>query len=371
MDQEQLIRRLSLPRFLFRAGAGALGGSGPYASGLATSLFQDAVETFLRILAETCRVNVAPHVPFDTLVDKVSDSCRSISGHKPALSRLNKARVAFKHHGISVSEEDALLFRESAHVFLTETTRDVLGLDFESASLVSVIGHRRTENWLIKAQEAVAAGRHRDALECAAVAFHIYLHAKSVHRARVTSHRLWRPSPLDYRTADRRLRSELTKFTEWTVSRFEELRRNIDLLRHSIDIMAYLRFLRNTPNVQLSLSGALSIVWLSSTDNATQEEAEFCIEFVVDSALQIGANDIHRKAWGDLHRIGLIEVAHDAVIVVYPKDDSEVIRSVQVGDVLTAISQPYGDESEDYVTILQDGDAAFIRRDHVRMGDLG
>ena len=40
MDQELLIRRLSLPRFLYRAGAVALDGSGPYAFGLATRCFK-------------------------------------------------------------------------------------------------------------------------------------------------------------------------------------------------------------------------------------------------------------------------------------------------------------------------------------------
>ena len=182
MDQEQLIRRLSLPRFLFRAGARALGGPGPYAPGLATSLFQDSVEAFLRILAETGGVDLKSQVSFDGLVDKVSKSYPSVSGHKAALFRLNKIRVAFKHYGTSISGEDALHFREGAQAFLRETTRDALGLDFERASLVSVIGHRRTENRLLEAQEAVEAEHLREALDCAAVALQTYLNARSVHR---------------------------------------------------------------------------------------------------------------------------------------------------------------------------------------------
>ena len=367
MDQEQLIRRLSLPRFLFRAGARALGGPGPYAPGLATSLFQDSVEAFLRILAETGGVDLKSQVSFDGLVDKVSKSYPSVSGHKAALFRLNKIRVAFKHYGTSISGEDALHFREGAQAFLRETTRDALGLDFERASLVSVIGHRRTENRLLEAQEAVEAGRLREALECAAVALQIYLNARSVHRARVTSHRLWGLPRLDYRSADRRLQKSLTELTKWTVSHFEELHKSMDLLRYGIDLMAYWRFLDIAPNVQISMTGVRSTSWFRSTDTLTQEEAEFSIEFVVDSALRIGASDIHEEIWRDLKRIGQVEAEQDSRVMVYPRDDSEVIRSVSAGEVLTAVSELHGAETADYVAILQDGEAAFIRRDHVRM----
>ena len=366
MDQASLVRRLSLSRFLFRAGADALRGPGPYAFGLATSLFQDSVEALLRILAETGRVNVAPHVSFDVLIDKVGDSYSSVREHKAALSRLNKARVNFKHHGISVFEEDAIHFRESAQAFLTEVTKAALGLDFQRASLVSVIGHRRTENWLLKAREAAEAGRYREALEHAAIAFRIYLNARSVHRALATSHRLWGPPPLDYNTADRQLQRSLTRLTKWTVSHFEELHKSMDLLRHGIDLMAYWRFLGMTPNVEVSSTGAHSIVWVSSTDNPTQEDAEFCMDFVVDSALRIGASEMHVEMWRDLKRIGQVEAEQDSVVKVYPRDDAAVIRSVLIGEVLVAVSEAHGPETEDYVAVLQDGEAAFIRSDHVR-----
>lgn len=367
MDQEMLIRRLSLPRFLFRSGVVALRGPGPYASGLATSLFQDSIEAFLRVLAETGKVNVGPQVSFDILVDKVSDSYGSVLDHKAALSRLNKARVAFKHHGISVSEEDAAHFRESARAFLSEIARDALGLDFARASLISTIGHRRTENRLRKAQEAVAAGDYRKAMECAAVGFHIYLNARSVHRARPGSHRYWGPLSSTFHSIDHRLRRSLTEFTDWVVSHLEELNQSVDLLSHDLDIMAYRRFLDLTPNVQVAMTGALSIVWGgSSNSQPSKEDTEFCIDFVVDSVLRIGASHTQQDAWSRLDSIGQVEVREDSVVRLYPRDDSEVIRSVSVGDYLTVVSG-YIDQADGYIAILQDGEAAFVVTDHVRL----
>ena len=367
MDQEPLIRRLSLSRFLFQAGVVALEESGPYAPGLATSLFQDSVEAFLRILAETGKVNVGPQVPFDRLVDKVSAPYVSVSEHKAALSRLNKARVGFKHHAVSVSREDAVHFRETARAFLTEVTIDALGLDFERASLISAIGHKRTENWLHKAQAAVEMADYNTALKCAATAFSIYLNARSVHSARGTSHRFWGPPSMKYESGHP-LRGPLTEFAEWAIGHFEELHKTMDFLSHKLDIMAYWRFLGLTPHVTLTRTGALSNSAEPSRpgDSATKEDATFCIEFVVDSALRIGACHTQEDPWRRLTQIGQVEAEGDSVVRVYPQDDSEVIRSVSAGEVLTVVAG-YVDQAEDYVAILQDEEAAYVQIDHLRL----
>lgn len=369
MDNEQLIRRLALPRFLFRAGVAALERSGPYTPGLATSLFQDSVEAFLRILAEAGVVNVGPQVAFDALIDAVSESYRTVLEHKAGLSRLNKARVGFKHHGISVSQEDALHFRETARAFLEGIARGELGLEFQRASLVSVIGHRRTQNWLHNAQDAVETGDYERALVCAAAAFAIYVKATSLHRARVTSHRHWGPTSVDYGSADRELRRSLKEFTRWTVAYFEELHRDLDFLRHGVDIIAYWRFVALTPKVALSLTGSMSIVWeAGAAPKPTKENAELCIDFVVDSALQIGVGHVQERVWRGLARIGQVKATGDSELRVYPRDDAEVIRSVLAEETLDVVSG-HLPRAEDFVAVVQDGEAAFISADRVRLVD--
>ena len=53
--------------------------------------------------------------------------------------------MAFKHHGLPISNETALTFMDSVEAFLTEVSRDEMKLDFGSVSLVPMIGHQRTE----------------------------------------------------------------------------------------------------------------------------------------------------------------------------------------------------------------------------------
>ena len=373
MNQERLIRRLALPRFLFRTGEVALGGPGPYAPGLATSLFQDSVEAFLRILAERSYVNVGPQVWFDDLVAKVADSHDSVSGHKAALFRLNKARVAFKHQGLSAAKEDALHFRESARSFLTEITSEVFDLDFANVSLVSTIGHQRTENWLRRAQEAVAADHYSRAMVHAAKAFHIYMNAKSIHRTHATSRRYWGGPPShNFRSAGRELRLPLTEFAEWTVAHFEEVNKSVDMLSHGLDIMAYWRFSHLTPRVATSMTGVLSTTWdVGSSPEPTKEETEFCIDFVIDSALRLGANHISEDTPISAVSGGTVEATDATVVRVYPKDDSEVIRSVAAGEKLTVVSG-HVSQVEGFIAVVQDGEAAFVPAEHVRelIGDL-
>ena len=367
MDQESLIHRLSLSRFLFRAGVAALEGSGPYAAGLATSLFQDSVEAFLRILSETGRVNVGPQVSFDVLVTKVGASYDSVTGHKAALFRLNKARVGFKHHAVSISREDAVHFRQTAESFLTEVTSHALSLDFERASLISAIGHRRTENWLHRAQASAKDADYATALECAATAFSIYLNAKSVHRARATSHRLWGPPSMSYESAHHPLRRPLREFREWTTAHFEEIHNTVDLLSHGLDIIEYRRFVELAPSVVPTKTGARKTAWgASSTDGPTKEDTTFCIEFVVDSALRIGACHTKSDPWKTLVQIGQVTAEKDSVVRVHPRQESEVIRPVSAGEVLTVVAG-YIDQAEDYVAILQDEEAAYVQTDCVRL----
>ena len=204
-------------------------------------------------------------------------------------------------------------------------------------------------------------------MECAAVAFHIYLNARSVHRARPGSHRSWRLISSTFYSANHPLRRPLTEFADWIESHFQELNQSVDLLSHGLDIMAYRRFLDMTPNVQVAMTGALSIVWAgSSNSQPAREDTEFCIDFVVDSVLRIGASHTQQDTWSRRESIGQVEVREDSVVRLYPRDDSEVIRSVSVGDILAVVSG-YSDQADGYIAILQDGEAAFVQTDHVRL----
>ena len=175
------MQRLALPRFLFREGERALGRQGAYGHALGTSLLQDAVEAFLRVLVDVRHINVGANAPFNKLLGDVSTEFEVVRGYRATLSNLNNARVAFKHHGLSVPDQgDASTFLVNVRDFLTDVTHEAFGVDFASVSLIDAIGHRRTQNWLRKAEQALTDGEHEEAMCQVAGAFAIYL----AHRTR-------------------------------------------------------------------------------------------------------------------------------------------------------------------------------------------
>lgn len=218
-----LISRLALPQFLLRKGRSALEETAPHAGGLATSLFQDAAEAFLWILAEEGNVNLDVSAPFPKLLDAVGAKFPTVLHHKAAISRLNKARIAFKHHRLHVQQEDASYFGTTIDAFLTEVSNEELGLDFAAASLLSTIGHQRTANWLTEAEERARRGDIRESLQCSATALAIFESSLRRRPVRHFRHNLDR-APVAAYMVDSQLGQELSQFAANMARRFETSR---------------------------------------------------------------------------------------------------------------------------------------------------
>ena len=365
---DALIRRLSLTRFLFREARAALQRPGPYSGGMATSLFQDATETFLRILAEYGKVSVGDPAPFDKLFNKVGAKFQSILEHKAVISRLNKARVAFKHQGLPILSEEALHFAHGVEAFLTEVCTDVLKLDFGSVSLVSAIDHRRTENWLHKAESFACEGSYRESLESAAKAFAIYSSTILARQWRPNNHSM-RPLGLNFDNDDRELSHSLTEFARWVSDNLEQVHTHIDFIMKGVNLFSYRRFQALTPIVYLSEAKTISFIWgAGSPDNPSKEDVDFCINFVVDSALQIRDNHLPDRSIFYTKKMpkGAV-VENNCDVVVYPKENpQEVIRTALVGETLEVVSSSFK-EVPGYVAVLQDGESAYVASDCVRV----
>ena len=374
MDDVLIIRRLSLPRFLFREAKAALQRHGPYSGGMATSLFQDSVEAFLRILAEHGSVNIGASVPFDKLLDKVGAKFNSVLEHRAVITRLNKARVNFKHHGQRIVNEEALSFAYNVEAFLTEVSSDVLQLDFGSVSLVSAIGHRRTENWLHKAERFAGEGSYRESVMCAAKALAIYSAAMSVGRFRPNNYGM-RPRRLDFGNDGRQLRRSLTEFAKWVSDDLEQIHTHIDLIMKGVNIFSYRRFQVLAPIVLLSEAKTIiSVTWgPGSPANSSNEDADFCINFVVDAALQIRDNHMLGRLNSYMEKMTQDAVVEDdCAVIVWPNENpQEVIRTVSADEKLEVISIQSQGETSEYVAVLQDGESAYVRKNCVRVLSTG
>ena len=278
MDKKELARRLALPRETFRKAQAEIENSGAYSGGFATSLLQDAVESFLRIVAEQGGIGVSASSPFEKLVDEVGKEFNSVVLHKAAISRLNKARVAFKHHGILVTNEEALAFAGTVKTLLTEVSNETLELDFWSVFLVQGVRHQRTKNMLKKAESAYRAGEYGDSIISSAKALAVYDSGE-----RQLGKLLMIANMREDQTAQRTALLELgIRYEDY--ARYQTIAPSVLMTMNgslsSAITNSYWIYELYPPNGRRRLLESRSQEWVKDAEEKAKEAADFCIRFV-------------------------------------------------------------------------------------------
>ena len=289
MEKKELIRRLALPREAFRKARTELENSGTYSGGFATSLLQDSVEWFLRIVAEGKGIAVGASAPFDKLVEEVGKNFESVMKNKAALSRLNKARVGFKHQEIPVANEEAQALSNFVETFLTVVSKNALEIDFWSVFLVQAVQHHKTRNLLEQAEQAYQERQYGASIVASAKALAVY---------------------------DSENRRMVRRFAMGN-TREDLMALRTALLELGIKYEDYERYRRVAPSVSITLSGTLHVTiannhwlhelddsvqrgrllevqgqeWLNNAEQKAKNEAHFCIRFVVDWVLCLTVHD--------------------------------------------------------------------------------
>ena len=337
-------QRLALPQYLFREGERSLSRPGPYSGGSATSLFQDAIEALLGILVEHRGIRVGGADPFPSLLNKTGEVYQGVLDHRAPLNRLNKARAAFKHHGIRISKEDAASFCANARDFLSEICGEALGVDFWSVSLVEVVEHQRTQNWLRNAERSVRAGDYAAATECAAKAVAVYLRYRSrasggaegdLHDVSIGGGPPTWPHRLDL-APGLGFEFEMGAF-------FEIIKAHLILMARGVDMAAFNRFQSLTPVVTLSMAGTFGGVRSGRTSASPMEEdALFCVNFAIELAMRLQeTSPPQRNASPEARTSQSVLVEQPCEMIVTPNHTpSEIIRVASKGEQLLARDGP-------------------------------
>ncbi len=359
---DNLYRRLTLSKYLFRQARRIFQQSEPYSRGLATSLLHDSVEVLLRVLTERFNIEVPRRENFLQLFDSVRKRIDCVGEHSAAMKRLNTARVGFKHEGLDVSATDVEAFLTNVEAFLSEVCKQELRVDFATLSLVNAIGHRRTQNWLEKAREALRSEHYTESVAHSAAAMAIYLHHRDTRRGELAD-------PSYYIDSSS---SELYGVADWILDYVEPIRARLNLVSHGIDVVSYDKFEALTPGTSVGQDSTVTQYGLGSTNAPSREEARFCYDFAVDSALALRDTEMPARIQENSHSVRA-RVTTPCALIVHPETDPpEVIRVAEASEELLIAPQLYSrifppDRSE-FVRIIQDGDVAYVRRDCLEDG---
>ena len=135
----ETIRRISLARHLFELGNSSLRSSNDLHLFAAVNLLQDAVEAFLLAVSDQVGASIDQNTKFDKYFVLINERIAPKElPFRTKLLRLNRIRVASKHHGIQPARDECDRVAISVREFFDEVSSSLLGAPFATVSAIDL-----------------------------------------------------------------------------------------------------------------------------------------------------------------------------------------------------------------------------------------
>ncbi len=213
---------------------------------------------------------------------------------KESMRRLNKARVALKHNGTFPSKLDIESFRATAMAFFDENTPTIFGVALAEVSLVEFVRPAEAKASLEEAEVALKVPDVGLAVSKASLAFEQMLRDYEHRKRRFGRSPFYFGKNLTFlgssrmgvrRMSNDRSERQLAEFVDNVKESLESLCDVTKILALGIDYRRYSRFRLATPRVHWGIDGRHA---LSTPPQATTlEDARYCIEFVIETAIRL------------------------------------------------------------------------------------
>lgn len=313
-------RRLAYIRYLYQLGIDQARLPEPLSSACVLML-HDAVESFLILAAE--RYGVALPREFEKGMDALRPHVGDGSGLAAVqgMRRLNKVRVALKHHDGHPSSQTIEQAVSDTSTFLTANTQLVFGVDYQSLSMVQVISQPDVRKLAEAAEAANAEGDHVRAMMKLRLAFDELFAEHEPKRVGRTSEFAFGPSIGPFKVQRRAISTLLRladskrlhghdadrlaeQFTQ-AVDIVESLQAGMRLIVLGVEYPSYLRFIKLVPAYFDTLDGKRH--WRVPVGYAPDDDAyAFCVQFIVTASLRLAAAEaqltdpawMSRDEWG-------------------------------------------------------------------------
>lgn len=158
LDPAEIVRRLGYIRYLYGIGVEQSRLPDPMSSA-ALLMFHDSVESFLLMAGEHLG---APSVhEFEKYWNELRPSKLPGGVELPVqqgMKRLNRQRIALKHHESLPNHDTIEVIRSDTGTFLVTASQLVFGVDYSAVSMANIIPQEPVRNLALKADGAVSAG---------------------------------------------------------------------------------------------------------------------------------------------------------------------------------------------------------------------
>ena len=289
------MRRLAFVRYLYQLGVGQSRASAPLNSASVLTL-HDAVELFLQLASEHLNVGAGQpsFMEYWGILNKKLDE-RELA-QQESMRRLNKARVALKHHGTLPSDLDIEAFRGSVTSFFEDNTPLVFGLQLDDVSLIEFVNPESARELLREANRLVDDGNTLDAMDKVAMSFGDMIQDyEDRKRDRFGGSPFFFGKDLTFQSSffmgTDKIDRKLSHFVDRVKESLEAQQNAIKMLALGIDYRKYSRFKRLTPILFKTVGGAVIQRRRGQETGIGLEDARFCVDFVIESALALSEFD--------------------------------------------------------------------------------
>lgn len=254
----------------------------------ATELLLDIVSTHLNLTTKSCafmeywKLIKPPHIASPGLPQEKE------------FDKLNRARVALKHHGLHPSRSELGDFKGVVQRFFETTIKIVFDETLDSISLTEFISDNDVRELVTNATTALHGGDSYGATVKAAEAFDLLckgalgrIGGRGRHDALLLP-QIGNP-PHIYRRENGPADSNAHEFFSSVKKALEALQDSVKVLSLGLDFQNYARFFALTPEVVTFLGGQTKVLdrHRGQKPEVSTADAEFCIEFVISSAFEL------------------------------------------------------------------------------------
>ncbi len=157
-----MLTQVLLAKRLYLEASTFAGRSDAVSSGLAISMFQDAVELYVWTLIKERNLVVKDQAGFVAHVDCLQKANVNVP-FAAKLLELNKARVGFKHYGNLPARSEVKKFQSYVEEFFRVATPEHFGVEFDALSLVDLVADAKVQEHLRLAEQKITSNDFTEA----------------------------------------------------------------------------------------------------------------------------------------------------------------------------------------------------------------
>lgn len=300
MKIDKAVERLAFIKYLYKIGVEQSMKTEPFCWA-SILMFHDSIELFLELASEYLdahkQVRDLRFLKYwDVLNPILRKSGKSELTHRVVMDKLNRTRVALKHHGTPPSKSTIENARVNTTDFFEENTPIIFDIEFPKISLIELVGCKATKESLREAQELLKENKIEESLIKISLGFAQLIDDYEVRKVDTTGRSPFAFSKLWGFSTFLEGMDDVEGYFDEITEAVESLQERVRILSLGLDYRRYVKFKSLTPVVVKKGKHFKIKEFLNPrSKEVTLENTQFCINFVIESAITLQEFDFELK----------------------------------------------------------------------------